>query len=71
MAGFRSWLGSARRNHGQARRRGERAGVAAAAQLARFRAAIGLGQPYGPKAVELGLGPADPPSRRPRGAPPG
>jgi hypothetical protein len=71
------WLGSARRarRKGARRAEGERrfkeAGERIAADLAGRRLATGLGQPYGPKAAALGLGEATPPSRRPRGAPPG
>jgi hypothetical protein len=66
------WLGSARaaqRHAGE--RRFEEVGTRIAARLAKMRVRMGLAQPYGPKAAELGLGKVTPPSRRTRGAPPG
>jgi hypothetical protein len=45
-------------------------GERAASKLAKMRARIGLAQPYGAQAAQLGLGEETPPSRRPRGAPP-
>jgi hypothetical protein len=65
------WLGSARRNHEQPERPHREAGERAAHRLADYRARIGIVEPYGDKAVELELGDRVPPSRRPRGAPPG
>jgi hypothetical protein len=65
------WLGSVRRNHHGVRRRSEHVGVAVAHSLARMRARMGLAAPYGPKAAQLGIDEETPPSRRPRGAPPG
>ncbi len=71
------WLGSARdaRRKGARRMEGERrfkeTGERIAAKLAEQRLDKGLGQPYGPMAAVLGIGEATPPSRRPRGAPPG
>ncbi len=71
IAAKNDWLGSAR----SARRKGERrfkdAGARIARELTEIRVRIGLAQPYGPKAVALGLGEALPPSERQRGAPPG
>ena len=65
------WLGSARSARREGERRFKEAGERAAAKLAKYRWRIGLTQPYGSKAVALGLGEEQPPSRRPRGAPPG
>lgn len=64
------WLGSARRNHRDPVRRGERRGVAIARSLAGMRQRMGLTAPYGPQAAALGFN-AAPPSRRVRSAPPG
>ncbi len=44
---------------------------AAPTELADKRARAGLTRPYGPRAKALGIGEETPPSRRPRGAPPG
>jgi hypothetical protein len=65
------WLGSVRGAQRQGERRFKEVGERAAAKLAKFRWRIGLAQPYGPKAAALGLGEETPPSRRPRGTPPG
>jgi hypothetical protein len=71
------WLGSTRRGRrkGAQRMEGERrfkeTGERIAAKLAEKRLEEGLGQPYGPNAAALGIGEVTPPSRRPRGAPPG
>jgi hypothetical protein len=65
------WLGStrsARRHVGE--RRFKEVGERIAGRLAKMRVRMGLAQPYGPRAVALGLGDETPPSRRPRGAPP-
>ena len=40
-------------------------------KLANLRARMGVAAPYGTKAEQLQLGMRTPPSRRPRGAPPG
>lgn len=61
------WLGSARRNNRQPSRRGQQTGILAAHELLRSRVQNGLMACYGPAAAALGLGSADPPSRRPRG----
>lgn len=72
IAAKNDWLGSVR---SAARRRGTRtqkdAGRKAAMSVAKIRARIGLYKPYGPGAKKLGRGEETPPSRRPRGAPPG
>jgi hypothetical protein len=58
------WLGSARRNHMDATRAFKEPGRRIARLLAGMRLRAGISQPYGKKAVGLGLGDADPPSRR-------
>ncbi len=63
------WLGSARRNHKSPTRAFELVGKRAADHLVGFRLRVGIAKPYGAKAVSLGLGDLDPPSRRTRGAP--
>jgi len=65
------WLGSARRNHGEAERGFQETGRRIASRLADMRVVMGVAAAYGEKAVQLGLGDRTPPSRRPRGAPPG
>lgn len=72
IAAKNGWLGSTRsaRRHG-GERRFEEAGLHIAKRLAEMRVRMGLAQPYGPRAAALGLGQETPPSRRPRGAPPG
>lgn len=65
------WLGSARRNHRSAKRAFQQTGRNIAARFADMRARRGLSEAYGVNAERLGLGPRTPPSRRPRGAPPG
>jgi hypothetical protein len=71
IAAKNGWLGSAR----AARRAGERKfqarGQRIASRLAKMRVRMGLAQPYGVRAAQLGLGQETPPSRRPRPAPPG
>jgi hypothetical protein len=79
IAHRQGWLGSARRPVSDAQRKAQSTGQAAASRLARFRARtlarfrarVGITQPYGKPAVILGIGRQTPPSRRPRGAPPG
>jgi hypothetical protein len=72
IAAKNGWLGSTRaaRRHAGERRFKER-GERIASLLAKMRVTMGLAQPYGAKAVKLGLGELAPPSRRARGAPPG
>jgi hypothetical protein len=65
------WLGSARAARREGERRFKQVGERIAARLATMRVRMGLAQPYGPKAALLGFGEETPPSRRPRGAPPG
>jgi hypothetical protein len=65
------WLGSARAARRKGERRFKEVGLRIAGRLAKMRVRMGLAQPYGPRAVALGLGEETPPSRRPRGAPPG
>ena len=62
------WLGSARRNHRDPVRTFQQTGERIAARLADRRA---LAAAYGEAAQRLELGQRTPPSRRPRGAPPG
>ena len=71
IAAKQGWLGSVRSARREGERRFKGAGERAAAKLAKYRWRIGLAQPYGPKAAALALGEELPPSRRPRGAPPG
>jgi hypothetical protein len=71
IAAKNGWLGSARsaqRHTGE--RRFKEAGEGIASRLAGMRVRMGLAQPYGPKAAQLGIGQEMPPSRRPRRAPP-
>jgi hypothetical protein len=74
IAAVNGWIGSVRAAK-RAKKNGVRTmmdvGVKAAASLAKRRSKHGLDLPYGPKAKALGLGDETPPSRRPRGAPPG
>lgn len=65
------WLGSARRNYGEAKRSFAEKGRRIAARLAEMRARMGVAQAYGATAARLDIGNRTPPSRRPRGAPPG
>jgi hypothetical protein len=65
------WLGSARTARKTGERRFKERGERIASRLLKMRHRMGLAQPYGAKAVELGLGELIPPSRRSRGAPPG
>lgn len=69
IAHRQGWLGSARRHDGVEQRTFQSIGQKAAAKLARFRARVGITQPYGVPAVAVGLGESVPPSRRPRGTP--
>jgi hypothetical protein len=72
IAAVNGWLGStraARRHKGE--RRFQKSSERNAEKFADKRARIGLGDHYGPQAKKLGLGDETPPSRRPRGAPPG
>ncbi len=72
IAAINDWLGSARAAKRQTgTRRQQRAGENAAKRLGKMRASMGLLQRYGAAAKALGLGEDTPPSRRPRGAPPG
>lgn len=71
IAAKNGWLGSARTARKSGERRFKERGELIALRLAQMRVRMGLAHPYGPKAVELGLGQALPPSRRARGAPPG
>jgi hypothetical protein len=70
IAAKNDWMGSAANT---ARHTGERSfkatGERIAVKLGRMRQRMGLAQPYGPKAAQLGLGLATPPSQRPRGTP--
>ena len=72
IAAKNGWLGSTRaaQRHAGERRFKER-GERISSRLAKMRMRMGLAQPYGAKAVKLGLGELHPPSRRARGAPPG
>jgi hypothetical protein len=65
------WLASARRNGGQAARGFADRGRRIADKLAGMRVRMGVAAAYGEKAALLGHGQRTPPSRRPRGAPPG
>ena len=66
------WLGDAPRNRRGTERKFKEKAERAAARFAEMRQRIGLLIPYGPKAVQLFPGTqVTPPSRRPRGAPPG
>ena len=71
IASKNGWLGSARTARKIGKRKFRERGQRAAASLAGMRVRMGLAQPYGPKAAELGLGETIPPSHRPRPAPPG
>jgi hypothetical protein len=71
IAAKNGWLGSARAARKAGERRFRARGERIAARLSEIRVRMGLAQPYGPKAALLGLGQETPPSRRPRGAPPG
>lgn len=70
IAAKNGWLGSTRSARKEGERRFRESGQRIALRLSKMRVRMGLAQPYGPKAVELGLGELLPPSRRPRGAPP-
>jgi hypothetical protein len=68
------WLGSARsarRNHGQPERSFRETGQRIAARLGDMRVRMGVAAAYGEQAERRGFGQRTPPSRRPRGAPPG
>jgi len=65
------WLGSPRRNHRQAERGFRDRAQRIQTRLADMRVRMGIAAPYGIKAEQLQLGQRTPPSRRPRGAPPG
>jgi hypothetical protein len=65
------WLGSPSRRERQTKRGFQERSQRIAARLADMRVRMGVAQPYGTKAEQLQLGPRTPPSRRPRGAPPG
>lgn len=66
------WLGNPRRNHRDTTRNFQDRGQRIAVKLAEMRARMGLLIPYGERAAELfGSAQRTPPSRRPRGAPPG
>jgi hypothetical protein len=72
IAAKANWLGSTRsaKRHKGVRRQ-KKAGHAASMSIAKTRARLGLYSPYGPGAKKTGRGEETPPSRRPRGAPPG
>jgi hypothetical protein len=74
IAAANGWLGSVRAAK-RAKKNGVRTmrddGVKAAASLVNRRSKYDLDLPYGAEAKTLGLGEETPPSRRPRGAPPG
>jgi hypothetical protein len=72
IAAKNGWLGSTRsaQRH-QGTRTKKDAGRKASMSLAKARAHLGLYTPYGPGAKKSGRGEETPPSRRPRGAPPG
>jgi hypothetical protein len=70
IAAKNGWLGSARTARKAGERRFKERGERIASRLAKMRVTMGLAQPYGAKAVKLGLGQQEPPSRRPRRAPP-
>jgi hypothetical protein len=72
IAAKAGWFGSTRaaRRHGGVRRM-KKAGRHATLSIAKKRARLGLYTPYGPGAKKSGRGEETPPSRRPRGAPPG
>lgn len=61
IAAKNGWLGSARTARKAGSRKFQERGQRAAAGLAEMRVRMGLAQPYGPKAAELGLGDAIPP----------
>lgn len=66
------WLGNPKRNDAEAERKFMERANAISDRLARMRVRMGVMAAYGPKAVQLFPGTqATPPSRRPRGAPPG
>jgi hypothetical protein len=71
IAAKNGWLGSTRAAKKAGERKFQERGQRIASRLAEIRVRIGLAQPYGAKAAELGLGQVLPPSRRPRPAPPG
>jgi hypothetical protein len=70
IAAKAGWLGSVSAARKEGERRFRESGQRIASRLSGMRVRMGLAQPYGPKAVELGLGQLLPPSRRPRRAPP-
>jgi hypothetical protein len=66
------WLGDAPRNRRGTERKFKDRAQRSAARFAEMRHRMGLLILYGPKAIRLFAGTqATPPSRRPRGAPPG
>jgi hypothetical protein len=72
IAAKAGWLGSARTaQRPKGVRRKKDAGRKASMSVAKTRARLGLYSPYGPGAKKAGSGEETPPSRRPRGAPPG
>jgi hypothetical protein len=72
IAAKNGWLGSTRAAKRHAGERGFKdAGKRAAENLAKKRARMRLYTPYGPQAKKLDQRDETPPSRRPRGAPPG
>jgi hypothetical protein len=68
---LQGWLGSPKRNHREAKRGFQDRGELIQTKLANMRVRMGVAAPYGTKAEQLQLGQRTPPSRRPRGAPPG
>jgi hypothetical protein len=65
------WLGNPARNMRKAKRGFKDRAARAAARLAEMRVRMGVAAAYGAKAEQLDIGLRTPPSRRPRGAPPG
>jgi hypothetical protein len=65
------WHGSPQRNHRHTKRGFQDRAERIQGKLANMRVRMGVAAPYGAKAEHLQLGQRTPPSRRPRGAPPG
>jgi len=65
------WLGNPARSERNTNRRFQNRGQRISAKLANMRVRMGVMGAYGEKAERLQLGQRTPPSRRPRGAPPG
>jgi hypothetical protein len=65
------WLGNPARAERAATRKFRERGQRISAKLVEMRFRMGVMAAYGEKAEQLGLGQRTPPSRRPRGAPPG